>query len=63
MKVVDNIRMCDDCGDKPAAIISLSMNQMVFGGFPVRYRGRCQTCENKAGIRIEKKLDNIDRTP
>ena len=59
MKIVDNVRMCDDCGERQATITSLSMNQMVFGGFPVQYRNRCQPCETKAAKKIDKMLKAV----
>ena len=54
MKTVDDVRMCDDCGKKPATVVSLSMKQMIFGGFPVLYRHRCKSCEAKAAKKIDR---------
>ena len=58
MKVIDNVRICDDCEKKPATVLSLSMRQMIFGGLSnVGYRHRCQSCENKAAKMIDKMLN------
>ncbi len=57
MKIIDNVRKCDDCGEETATVVSLSMNQMIFGGFPIQYRHRCKFCETKAGKKIDKMLN------
>lgn len=60
MKVVDDVRMCDDCEKKPFTVISLSMKQMIIGGLPPQYRHRCQSCENKAAKNIDRMLRDLD---